>query len=180
MIKKSAIIWLALLLMTVVGCRSHRQLTSQQPTANSQQPTVSEPEKPKLDTILNATYSRYSANFSCTVEGISVNGQIRMVHDSCIWISISKIIEVGRIMITPTRVSGYARIVDKYFDGTYDEVCRRWGIDIDYATVEALLVGNCPPNCRRSKHILQRADAAGNDRCCRHPERHQEADSSET
>ena len=107
--------------------------------------------KPQLDTIINARYNRYCANFSCTVEGIALTGQVRIVHDSCIWISVNKIIEVGRIMITPTRVSGYVKILNKYYDGDYEDIRKRWGIDIDYATVEALLVGNCPPNCKRSR-----------------------------
>lgn len=140
-----------MLLGLVVGCRSHKNVVdvNGQPSGNNT--TVVEESKPQLDTIRNAIYNRYSANFSCSIEGISVNGQIRVIHDSCIWISVNKIIEVGRVMITPTRVSGYAKILGKYFDGTYEEIRSRWGVDIDYATLEAMLVGNCPPNCTRSK-----------------------------
>lgn len=132
------------------GCRSQKGVIKNNNQNQPQKPDVTDVVV-RLDTIRNATYHRYSANFSCEVEGISVNGQIRIVHDSCIWISVSKIIEVGRVMITPTRVSGYSRILGKYYDGTYEEVRKRWGIEIDYGTIEALLVGNCPPNCKRSK-----------------------------
>lgn len=142
-----------------VGCRSHKQLVDdgkeRQPESR---PTAEEQTKPQLDTIRNATYSRYCANFSCTVDGFALNGQIRMVHDSCIWISVNKIIEVGRVMITPTRVSGYSRIMGKYYDGSYEDVRKRWGVDIDYGTMEALLVGNCPPNCIRSKEPQREGD----------------------
>lgn len=134
------------------GCRSHRGLTeNNNGRPGVSEPTVAEPEKPQLDTIRNASYSRYCANYSCTVDGVTVNGQIRIVHDSCIWISVNKIIEVGRILITPTRVSGYAKFFGKYFDGSFDELRNRWGIEIDYTTLEALLVGNCPPDLTRSK-----------------------------
>lgn len=147
------VISMMVVLGVAVGCRSHKNVADshggQQPGGNV--PTETARAKEKLDTILNASYERYCANFSCSVEGIDLNGQIRIIHDSCIWISINKLIEVGRIMITPTRVSGYVRLLGKYYDGTYEEVRTRWGLDIDYATIEAMIVGNCPPNCTRSK-----------------------------
>lgn len=161
--KINRIIYVVLMMAAIgcaVGCRSHKNVADNQAR---QHPGGSVPEetataKPKLDTILNASYQRYSANFSCSVEGITLNGQIRIVHDSCIWISLNKLIEVGRIMITPTRVSGYAKLLGKYYDGSYEEVRRRWGIDIDYATIEAMIVGNCPPNCTRSKEPEKKGD----------------------
>lgn len=155
----STYIFILFLLTLVAGCRSHKHLTDDKKEASAiVMPTATETVKPQLDTIRNAVYSRYSANFSCAVEGVSVNGQIRIIHDSCIWISVNKIIEVGRIMITPTRVSGYSKIAGKYYDGTYEEVRKRWGVDLDYATIEALLVGNCPPNCTRSKEPRRDGD----------------------
>lgn len=137
--------------LMVAGCRSHKGVVKNDGPDIKVKPDTTEDTVVRLDTIRNALYERYCANFSCEIEGISVNGQIRIVHDSCIWISINKIIEVGRVMITPTRVSGYSRLLDKYYDGTYEEIRKRWGVDIDYATLEALIVGNCPPNCKRSK-----------------------------
>lgn len=156
--KERIIIYMTLLLALTTGCRSHRHIANNDNRQPDNRPTPGETAKPQLDTIRNATYVRYCANFSCTVEGIAINGQIRIVHDSCIWISVNKIIEVGRIMLTPTRVSGYSRIMGKYFDGTYSEVRQRWGVDIDYGTVEALLVGNCPPACTRGKEPERHGD----------------------
>lgn len=139
------------LALMVAGCRSQKGVVKNDGPNVTVKPDTTEETVVRLDTIRNAVYERYSANFSCEIEGFTVNGQIRIVHDSCIWISINKIIEVGRVMITPTRVSGYSRVLDKYYDGTYEEVRKRWGIDVDYATIEAMIVGNCPPNCKRSK-----------------------------
>ena len=139
-------------MVMMVGCRVHRELGDKEgkPGVGVDESAATD-NKPRLDSIINASYSRYCANFSCTVEGMALTGQVRIVHDSCIWISVNKIIEVGRIMITPTRVSGYVKILNKYYDGSYDDLRKRWGIDIDYATIEALFIGNCPPNCKKSR-----------------------------
>lgn len=144
---------IAVIMMTV-GCRTHKELQTETP-----EPVVEEKPAPeRLDTIMNARYKYYSANFSCTVEGVKVTGQIRIVHDSMIWVSFSKVIELGRAVLTPTRVKGYAKVVNKYYDGDYATLSRRWGIDIDYATLEALLVGNCPPNCKREAEPIRGHD----------------------
>ena len=158
MTRRAVIICFALLLAVATGCRTHRNLADGDQGGKISNPTVTETEIPRLDTIRNAMYERYCANYSCNVEGMTINGQIRIVHDSCIWISVNKLIEVGRIMITPKRVSGYSKILGKYYDGSYEEVRKRWGIDIDYATIEALIVGNCPPNCKRSKEPERKGD----------------------
>ena len=39
--------------------------------------------------------------FTGEVEGISVAGQLRMAEDSVIWVSMNKVIEMGRAMATP-------------------------------------------------------------------------------
>lgn len=150
--KKLTYIILAALAMATTGCRSHKHLTHSTANDSTTVTTTKPDEKPiRLDTIQNVVFRHYSANFSCRVDGIDVNGQIRMTHDSIIWVSINKIIELGRVVLTPTRVQGYVKIMDKYFDGTYDELRKRWGIDIDYATMEALLLGNCPAGCSKTK-----------------------------
>lgn len=40
-------------------------------------------------------------SFEGTVEGISVSGQLRLAQDSVMWLSVNKIIEMGRAMCTP-------------------------------------------------------------------------------
>lgn len=139
-----------------VACRSHRHVvtppvTDSTPVAQQDSATVKPTATVRLDTIRDASFNTYCANYSCTVDGVNVNGQIRIEHDSIIWISINKIIEVGRIMLTPTHVKAYVRIANKYYDGDYATLSRRFGIDIDYYTLEALLTGNCQRDCRKSK-----------------------------
>lgn len=149
------LLWAMMAVATIAatGCRSHKHLNK----GDDNDGTVitdngkAKEEPPRLDTIMNISYRQYTANFSCTVEGIAVNGQIRMAKDSVIWVSINKVIELGRVILTPSRVQGYVKILNKYFDGNYDDLRRQFGIDIDFATLESLLAGNCPPRCANSK-----------------------------
>ena len=160
---KKSIILIAITLIAITGCRSHKQLqrgavAASDSTAIADKRETSEPKPIMLDTILNSTYRYYTTNFSCTVRGVSVNGQIRMVSDSIIWISVSKVVELGRAIATPTGVKGYSKLMNKYYDGSYADLRTRWGIDADFATIEALLTGNCLPRCTKSKEPVREGD----------------------
>jgi len=113
----------------------------------------------QLDTIRNLRYNSYTANFSCTVEGMNINGQVRIQHDSIIWISCTKIFEVARLRFTPTRVQGYSRLLNKYYDGDYASLAKRWGIDLDYATLQSLITGSCPPHCVKTQEPQAKGDS---------------------
>lgn len=152
---------LAIITLTFIGCQSHKHIkngnnTGQTPAVATHTDELS--HSPRLDTILNVNCNYYTANFSCTVEGIGLTGQIRMAKDSIIWVSFNKIIEVGRAVLTPTRVQGYVKILNKYYDGDYETLKTRWGLDVDYETLEALLLGNCPPKCAKSREPKQEGD----------------------
>ena len=143
-----------LLTLGLGACRSHRHLHQEEgPTAAGTESQLTAPPTAteRLDTIQNILVGHYSANFSCTVNGVKVNGQIRMTQDSLIWVSLYRVIELGRVVLTPTRVQGYVKVMNQHFDGDYAEIRRRWGVDMDYGTIEALLLGNCPPDCTKSK-----------------------------
>lgn len=150
----------AMMVIAVASCRSAKQIADSgrggEETGATEEPAVRHEER--LDTIQNAAYRYYSSNFSCEVDGISVNGQIRIVHDSAIWVSVNKIIEVGRLLLTPTRVQGYVKLANKYIDCDYATLTKLWGIDLDYGTIEALLTGNCPPGCRKSEEPQREGD----------------------
>ena len=98
-----------------------------------------------VDTLRTVSCHYYNANFGCTVQGIGLSGQVRMVSDSAVWVSVNKLIEVGRGLLTPARVQAYVKLANRYVDCGWGDVQRRWGVTVDYATVQALLLGNPPP-----------------------------------
>jgi len=128
-IKGKLAIWLAaaiVLSMLATGCRSIRKVSTKVPEGESGQPTatVPEPQKPKRELSV--------MNFTATVDGMSVNGQVRIAADSVMWVSVSKIIELGRAKATADSVWINAPIMNRKFAGTYDEVSRRAGRTVTF------------------------------------------------
>lgn len=157
--KKQSVALLLFALLLLTGCGSHRYVVEVSPDKGTA-PATPEPETQSWNTVTDAAFKYYSANFSCTVEDMAVNGQIRVVHDSAIWISVSKFVELGRLLLTPDRVQMYVgAFVNKYFDGDYAALASRWGVDIDYQTVEALIIGNGIPNCSPTRNAMQAGDS---------------------
>ncbi|MCR4828300.1 MAG: DUF4292 domain-containing protein [Bacteroidales bacterium] len=145
--------------LLLTGCHVHKKTVhTDKPGAGTVTPTPPA-TKYQLKDIKNIEYQTLSCNYSCTVEGFNVSGQMRIMHDSIIWLSINKILEVGRIKLTPTKVEGYISILNKYYSGDYASLSKRWGIDIDYATCEAVLTGNMPPNCTLAKNADVKNDS---------------------
>jgi hypothetical protein len=165
MIRKATHIIAALALaacIALTGCRSGKELrrapdaVAQRDTSEAKPPVA--PRAPRLDTITSTDFATLTANFRCSVDGVTVNGQLRMASDSIIWVSINKIVELGRARITPTRAQAYTKLMGMNYDLTYSDLRQRWGIDIDFATLQALLMGNCPPECRKSKEPQRSGD----------------------
>lgn len=127
---------LLLTLAITAGCRSHREMS--RPPTPPQAETTDETAEP---TATPAPRYRTAA-FSATVQGTTVNGQIRMLEDSVIWLSATKIIELGRAMITPDSVVVYAKVAGRCFRGSYQDVYRRFRWRTDYATLQEMLTGD--------------------------------------
>ena len=121
--------------MLVGGCRSTSRVARQ--SAGSQHTTVEAHPK----TIVVETCEVLTANFQCTVDDISVNGQLRLRRDSVIWLSANKFVELGRALFTHDSVFVYAKVMNRYFKGTYADFQKKTGISTDFATLQALFIG---------------------------------------
>ena len=109
-------------LLLAGGCCVHRQ-------------AVETPTEPPAESA-----RRYStANFNCAVAGTTVSGQVRVAEDSVIWVSVSKIVELGRAVATKDSVTVYAKVMGRCFRGTYDDVYRRFHYRTTYAELEAMV-----------------------------------------
>ncbi len=105
------------------GCRSLRQGAEGSSTTN--------------DTSAGdrVTTKLYTTNFTVEAQGLSANGQMRMMEDSILWISASKVIELGRARFTPDSVVVYAIMMNRYFSGTYEDLYRRFMFRTDFKTL---------------------------------------------
>ena len=112
---------LALLAVAVAGCRSQRDAAHTRPTT----PPAYVPQY-------------YTANFTCTTQGITAKGQLRMQTDSVLWAYASKIVELGRARLTQDSVVVYVKLTNSCFRGTYIDLYRRFGYRTSFDEVVAM------------------------------------------
>lgn len=110
------------LLLLATGCATRRPTTHDTTTASTVQPQY------------------YTANFTCSAMGYNANGQLRMQPDSVIWVSASKIIELGRARFTTDSAIVYAKVMGRCFRGTYADLQRRFGVITSFNQLSALLM----------------------------------------
>lgn len=108
--------------LLAAGCHCHRHAATPGPV-----PT------PQYDAVYR------TANFSCTLAGTTVSGQLRIQQDSVIWGSVVKVVELGRVKCTPDSVIIYAKILGRCFQGDYRDVHRRFGYRTSFADLQRLL-----------------------------------------
>ena len=115
-----------LLTLVTAGCSIHRQATRQEPPAVTPNAGETAPQY-------------YTANFTCTSEGLTANGQLRMQTDSVIWLSASKIIELARARFTHDSVIIHAKVMGRCFRGNYNDLYRRFKLRTDFNQLQKTL-----------------------------------------
>lgn len=115
------------------GCRSTRDSASTAETTAPAGATATAPDATPTPT------PRYTViNFNATVEGISANGQLRMAPDSVIWVSVNKLVELGRAMATHDSVWVNAPLFDRRFAGTYADLRKATGHNVTFEKLQAI------------------------------------------
>ena len=131
--RRNILILVAAALLLAASCRSHRQAA-----VNLEPGSETTPEAGSGTTA--GTPRQYTViTFDGTVEGISVNGQIRMAKDSIIWCSVTKLLEVGRAMATPDSVWVRSTLFGVDKKGPIQKFQRRVGADISFEQLQTIL-----------------------------------------
>jgi len=82
------------------------------------------------------------AKYKDSKQSQSVSADIRIKKDEIILVSVRVLgITVAKALITPTRVSYYEKIGNKYFDGNYALLSRWLGTELDFNKVQNMLLG---------------------------------------
>jgi hypothetical protein len=92
----------------------------------------------------NELSAKFSAEYTNDKKTTSFSGQIRIKHDSLIWISISPVlgIEMLRVMLTNDSVKYINRISSTYFLRDFNYMNRLLNKALDFDMVQAFLLGN--------------------------------------
>jgi hypothetical protein len=161
--------WNRLLIIFAVaaltGCKAHKQLV----VDNSAIPAkASSKELVELGAIRSAqlhfnTFSgRAKAKLQINNSSNDVTLNIRISHGKKIWVSITAIagIEVARALITPDSILAINKLQGLYIRKPFSYVYKYASSQLDYQSVEALLIGNAIPQLLNDQARIS-ADSAG-------------------
>ena len=93
------------------------------------------------DGLFNTFSSRFSASYHTTNTTHNFKGQIRLVRDSAIWVSISPGlgVEILRIMVTPDSVFFMNRVLNQYYTGDYSIINNALKVDFSFKALQSML-----------------------------------------
>lgn len=126
-----------LFILLLWGCKVTQQTTVEAI------PEVEKPQHQYFDHVndTNDFFTTFSGNFNCEVQGMNANGIVRIQRDSLLWISVNKLVELGRVKATRDSVFGYLKVTNQYAKYSYEDLKRLFNIDVDFATLQNVLTG---------------------------------------
>jgi hypothetical protein len=153
-------------LAALVGCKAHKQLVVN--PANPNAPKISSKERMELSAIRSAqldfkTFSgRAKAKLQINNSSNDVTLNFRIEHGKKIWVSITAIagIEVARAMITPDSILAINKLQGLYIRQPFSYIYKFASSQLDFHSVEALLIGNAIPQLLNDQAQMS-ADSAG-------------------
>lgn len=152
-------------LAAAFGCKAKKQLVVKKVQPDSPARTVNT-KSAKINAIRLAqtSFSSFSGkartklNINGDVNDVTLN--IRIKRDQKIWVSITAIagIEVARALITPDSIFLINRLQSLYVRSPFSYVNTLAGKQVNYKTVESLLIGNAIPELITEQADLQTAN----------------------
>jgi len=87
--------------------------------------------------------SRISISYTDEQQNISGKGKIRILKDSIIWGSLNFLgIPMVKFYITPQKIQYYNKINKEYYDGNFELLQKKLGIELNFNHLQNLLVGD--------------------------------------
>ncbi len=77
---------------------------------------------------------------------------MRMEKDKAIWLNAT--LGLARVMLTPDSARFYDKINNRYYDGDYSLVSEFLGTDLDFETIQNMLLGDAIYDLNDKKHLL--------------------------
>lgn len=81
---------------------------------------------------------------------------LRMEKDQGIWISAP--FGIVKAYVTPDRVSFYNKLQNEYFDGNFSYLSQLLGTDVDFNSIQNLLLGEAILDLRNDKYLVSTID----------------------
>ena len=139
---------LGLSMLVLVGCTKKTV-----PGASA----AAEPEKINKVSVVNTDYQYFSAKGKIQSENskLSANLTLRVKKNEVIWASVQAFgLEAARMKITPDSVYLVNRMKDEYLVGSYETLRKRYNIDVDFKTLQEILIGNYVPGTPSLEKVI--------------------------
>ena len=137
-----------ILLIGVSGCKTKKKIASTTPIEEIKKETDISPAKTtKLQpTYLNYDWLSYRMNvsimdYNTKKETVNVSAFFVNRRDSVIYITVNKIIELARVVITPDSVKFINNLENTYYSGDYSFISKMIGFNVRFDMLQAILVG---------------------------------------
>ncbi|WP_017257256.1 DUF4292 domain-containing protein [Pedobacter arcticus] len=144
----------------MISCKSKQKLTASSPKDTGIE--LEEKASANLKKVIaqqadfKTLSTRAATALSIKGKSYDVTMNIRIKKGEGIWVSVTYFagIEVARALITPDSVKVMDKINNEYLKKPFSFVQKYSNEKIDYATLEAILVGNCIPFTLNNKREL--------------------------
>jgi hypothetical protein len=151
------------LLLLIVSCKAKKQVVAKPVVAADSTAKRVDYKKIKLNAIREAQtiFTAFSgkAHTHLDIAGNSndVTLNIRIERDKKIWISVTAIagIEAARVLITPDSILLINRLESVYLKKPFSYIRKFAGNQVNYKTIESLLIGNAIPELINENADLQ-------------------------
>lgn len=134
------LLFVAATLLLAASCHSLKNIPEQPSVSDTSSQNIPQPS----DNAEKIPREKSIITFTATVDGINVNGQLRIATDSVIWITVNKFVELGRALATTDSVWVNVPLANKYFKGTYSDVSKRINRQVNYQTLQQIIESDDP------------------------------------
>ncbi len=153
MVKKSSFLLLSVLFLG--ACKSTRNVTGGVVDKNLSTKRIIANHYAGQDEF-QTLRGKVKIDYSNGKESQGFTVTLRMQKDEVIWISAP--LGVVKAHITPEKVSFYNKLQNEYFDGDFAYLSKLLGTELDFESVQNLLLGNAILDLRKEKYNSRISD----------------------
>lgn len=147
------IIYIFLVAILLASCKSTSVVTDSRAAAMSANKVI---KKHYANTFNQETIiARMKVKYRGKSNLPGVTASLRIEKDNTIWISLSKLgFPVGKVLITPNKVSYYEKINRTYFEGDFKLLSDWLGTELDFEKVQNLLLGQAILDLKEARYSV--------------------------
>lgn len=144
-------IFLLLFVVSLVGCKSTKTLTSGNSDFSLNKKQVIR-EHFKRTPDFKTLQCKIKIDYKNGDDEQSYSATLRIEKDKTIWISAT--LNLVRVLITPERVSFYNKLDNTYFDGDFSYLSDLLGTEIDFQKAQSILLGETVYAINQEDYVL--------------------------